>query len=243
MFLYAGILGINLIGIQCNSVCGYNVVKSLLHISNREYSKSAYSNTISSMDITGINTEDYILDYTFSDLNTIDYRINTNYLEQNIESYLNNQAFQKPIFNYNTFETDDFETIGRPSTLIIYGPHVNEIYNLLNTSVYIDIDLSLSYHVGKKVGCNFDPDIIVNVNTGYVDYIQDNNCNIKIPYSDNSIQLNYGRYTGSRFETPEIVNNIKEAYYDEFKNHFPRGLFGYIKVILAFKLREIINLI
>jgi hypothetical protein len=243
MFLFASVfvsvLGVNLIGIQCNSVCGYNVVKSLLHISNKEYFKSEYSNTISSVDIIGINTEDYIIDHTFSDLNTLDYRINTEFLQDNVNCYLNSQCFQKPVFNYNTMETDDFEIIGRPSTLIIYGPNVNEIHDSLNTSIYIDIDLSLSYHVGKKVDCNFNPDIIINVNLEYVDYVQKNKYHMNLPYSDNSVLIQYDKYTCSRFKIVESINDIKEQYHDEFKNHFPRGLFGYIKLILAFKIREL----
>lgn len=211
------------VGIQSNSVCGYKISNCILKLNNEIYSKPSYTNTLYSQRLTCIDTMDYI--------------INLAGLRDSLERFHDGVSFQKPIFNYNTNEIDDFETILNTDNLIFYGPHVEMIHELCNYTVYVDVDsyLQEKYLNGESVTCQFDPDFIVGINSDSVTFLQ------KDHYIDSLLEdypvevYTFKNYTGIK------INKFNELLLPMFfKNNDVTGLFGIIKFLTSSKLKEII---
>jgi len=216
------------VGIQSNSVCGYKISHCILKLNNEMYSKPSYTNTLYSRGLTCIDTMDYTI---------YDDRINLFDLRDCLERFHDGAPFQKPIFNYNTNEIDNFEIISDTDNLIVYGPHVGMINELCNYTIYIDVESSLEdkYLNGKSVGCLFEPDLIVGINTNYVTFLQKDNY-INRVLEDYPVELHtFKNYTGIKINT--FNQHMLPLL---FRNHDIKGLFGIIKILTSLKLKEII---
>lgn len=216
------------VGIQSNSVCGYKISNCLLKLNNEMYSKPSYTNTLYSPRLTCIDTVDYTI---------YDDTINLFDLRDCLERFHKDGTFQKPIFNYNTNEIDDFEIISNTDNLILYGPHVGMIDELCNYTIYIDIDLFLEekYLSSGSVKCLFEPDFIVGINSDYVTFLQKDNY-INSVLEDYPVEIhNYKNYRGIR------INKFNKLLLPVlFRNQDITGLFGIIKILISLKLKEII---
>ena len=216
------------VGIQSNSICGYKISNCLLKLSNEIYSKPSYTNTFYSSRLTCIDTMDYTM---------FDDTINLFDLRNCLERFHTRGAFQKPIFNYNTGEIDDFEIISNTDNLIVYGPHVGMISELCNYTVYVDIDsfLEEKYLNSESVKCLFEPDFIVGVNPDYVTFLQKGNY-INSVLKDYPVKIHtYKNYTGV------TINKFNKLLLPVlFRDHDITGLFGIIKILTSLKLKEII---
>lgn len=217
-----------IVGIQTNSMCGYKIANCLLKLNNKMYSKPSNTNTLYSSQITCIDTMDYTI---------MDNTINLFDLRDSLEYFHSGNTFQKPIYNYNIQEIDDFEIISNTDNLILYGPHINMVHDLCNYTVFVDIDSTLEkkYLNGKSVYCSFDPDFIIGVNEDYVTFLQ-KNASGKLPLDNYPVlEYNYRDYNGVKItQFNELLLPVL------FKNQDITGLFGMIKVLLSSKLKEII---
>lgn len=216
------------VGIQSNSVCGYKISNCLLKLNNEIYSKPSYTNTLYSSQLTCIDTTDYTM---------VDDRINLFDLKDCLERFHTGISFQKPIFNYNTNEIDDFEIISNTDNLIVYGPHVGMIHELCNYTIYVDIDsfLEEKYLNNEFIKCLFEPDFIVGVNSDYVTFLQKGNY-INSVLEDYPVEIHtYKNYTGVRIDK---FNKLLLPVL--FRDQDIAGLFGLIKILTSLKLKEII---
>lgn len=216
------------VGIQSNSVCGYKISNCILKLNNEMYSKPSYTNTLYSSRLTCIDTMDYTI---------FDNAINLWDLKDSLELFHSGRSFQKPIFNYNTNEIDDFEMISNTDNLIVYGPHVGMIHELCNYTVYVDIDSHLQekYLNSESVTCLFEPDFIVGINSNYVTFLQKDNY-VESLLEDYPFEVyNYKNYTGIKINK---FNKLLLPIF--FRNHDITGLFGIIKILTSLKLKEII---
>lgn len=216
------------VGIQSNSICGYKISNCLLKLNNEIYSKPFYTNTLYSSRLTCIDTMDYTI---------YDNAINLFDLRDCLERFHKFGSFQKPIFNYNTNEIDDFETISNTDNLIVYGPHVGMINELCNYTIYIDVDsvLEEKYLNSKSVTCLFEPDFIVGVNSDFVTFLQKGHY-INSILEDYPVEIHtYKNYNGIR------INKFNKLLLPVlFRNQDITGLFGIIKILTSLKLKEII---
>ena len=216
------------VGIQSNSVCGYKISNCLLKLNNEIYSKLSHTNTIYSPGLTCIDT----MDYTIRD-NTI----NLFDLRDCLERFHSDGVFQKPVFNYDTNNLDDFEIISNTDNLIVYGPHVGMVNDLCNYTVYVDVDslLEKKYLNSEAVTCLFEPDFIVGVNSDYVTFLQKGQY-INSVLEDYPVEIyKYKNYTGIR------INKFNKFLLPVvFRNYDITGLFGIIKILTSLKLKEII---
>ena len=216
------------VGIQSNSVCGYKISNCLLKLNNEIYSKLSHTNTIYSPGLTCIDT----MDYTIHD-NTI----NLFDLRDCLERFHSDGVFQKPVFNYDTNNLDDFEIISNTDNLIVYGPHVGMVNDLCNYTVYVDVDsfLEKKYLNSEAVTCLFEPDFIVGVNSDYVTFLQKGQY-INSVLEDYPVEIyKYKNYTGIR------INKFNKFLLPiVFRNYDITGLFGIIKILISLKLKEII---
>lgn len=221
------ILGL-VVGIQSNSICGYKISNCILKLNNEIYSKLSHTNTLYSPGLTCIDT----MDYTISD-NTI----NLFDLRDCLERFHSDGVFQKPVFNYNTNEIDNFEIISNTDNLIVYGPHVGMIHELCNYTIYIDVDsfLEEKYLNSDSVKCLFEPDFIVGINSDHVTFLQKGHY-INSILEDYPVEIyNYKNYTGIR------INKFNQLLLPVlFRNQDITGLFGIIKILTSLKLKEII---
>ena len=216
------------VGIQSNSVCGYKISHCLLKLNNEIYSKPSYTNTLYSQKLTCIDTMDYTI---------FDKEINLWDLKDSLEQFHAGRSFQKPIYNYNTQEIDDFEIISQTENLIVYGPHVDMIHDLCNYTLYVDVDTELQseYLNNEAVYCNFDPDFIIGISPYYVTFLQKGKY-INADLENYPVELyNYKDYNGIKINQ---FNKILLPMF--FKNYNINGLFGVIKMITSLKLKEII---
>ena len=216
------------VGIQSNSVCGYKISNCLLKLNNEIYYKPSYTNTMYSPKLTCIDSMDYTI---------FDDEINLFDLRYGLERFHEGNSFQKPIFNYNTNEIDDFEIISDTDNLVVYGPHVDKINELCNYTVYIDVEkvLEEKYLNGKSVNCLFEPDFIVGVNSGHVTFLQKGHY-INSVLKDYPVEIyNYKDYSGIR------INNFNNLLLPTiFRDQETAGLLGIIKILVSLKLKEII---
>lgn len=217
-----------IVGIQSNSVCGYKISNCVLTLNNEIYSKPSYTNTLYSPKLTCIDTMDYTI---------FDKKINLFDLRDCLERFHSGYSFQKPIYNYNINEIDDFEIISNTDNLIVYGPHVDMIHDLCNYTLYVDIDTRLQqeYLNNEVVDCNFNPDFIIGVSPEYVTFLQQDNY-INSLLDNYPVEVyNYKNYNGIRIDK---FNKFLLPIF--FSNYNVNGLFGIIKVLISLKLKEII---
>ena len=217
-----------IVGIQSNSVCGYKISNCVLTLNNEIYSKPSYTNTLYSPKLTCIDTMDYTI---------FDKKINLFDLRDCLERFHSGYSFQKPIYNYNINEIDDFEIISNTDNLIVYGPHVDMIHDLCNYTLYVDIDTRLQqeYLNNEVVDCNFNPDFIIGVSPEYVTFLQQDNY-INSLLDNYPVEVyNYKNYNGIRIDK---FNKFLLPIF--FSNYNVNGLFGIIKVLTSLKLKEII---
>lgn len=217
-----------IVGIQSNSVCGYKISNCVLKINNEIYSKPSYTNTLYSPKLTCIDTMDYTI---------FDKEINLFDLRDCLERFHSGYSFQKPIYNYNINEIDDFEIISNTDNLIVYGPHVDMIHDLCNYTLYVDIDTGLQqeYLNNEVVDCNFNPDFIIGISPEYVTFLQHDNY-INSLLDNYPVEVyNYKNYNGIRIDK---FNKFLLPIF--FRNYNVNGLFGIIKVLTSLKLKEII---
>lgn len=216
------------VGIHSNSICGYKISNCLLKLNNEIYSKPSYTNTLYSPRLTCIDTMDYTI---------FDNTINLFDLKDCLERFHTSGAFQKPIFNYNTNEIEDFEIISNTDNLIVYGPHVGMINELCNYTIYIDIDsfLEEKYLNSESIKCLFEPDFIVGINSDYVTFLQKGHY-INSILKDYPVEIHtYKNYNGIR------INKFNKLLLPVlFRNQDITGLFGIIKILTSLKLKEII---
>lgn len=217
-----------IVGIQSNSVCGYKIANCLLKINNEIYSKPSHTNTLYSPKLTCIDT----MDYTISDkeFNLFDLR-------DCLERFHSGYSFQKPIYNYNINEIDDFETISNTDNLILYGPHVNMVHDMCNFTVYIDIDAGLQqeYLNNEAVDCNFNPDFIIGINSNYVTFLQQGDYINSILENYPAEVYKYKNYNGIKIDK---FNKFLLPMF--FKTYNVHGIFGIINILTSLKLKEII---
>lgn len=216
------------VGIQSNSVCGFKIANCVLKINNEIYSKPSNTNTLYSHRLTCIDTMDYTI---------YDNTIHLFDLRDSLERFHSGDVFQKPIFNYNTNEIDDFEIISDTENLIVYGPHVGMINDLCNYTLYVNVDSFLEdkYLNSESVICLFEPDFIVGVNSDHVSFLQKDGY-INSELGDYPVELySYKNYTGIR------IDKFDKLLLPVFlRNHDITGLFGIIKILTSLKLKEII---
>ena len=215
------------VGIQSNSVCGYKISHSLLKLNNEIYSKPSYTNTLYSQKLTCIDTMDYTI---------FDKEINLWDLQDSLEQFHRGRSFQKPIYNYNTKEIEDFETISQTENLLIYGPHVDTIHELCNYTLYVDVTHELQRrYLDQVVDCNFDPDFIIGVSSEFVTFLQKGNY-INTNLENYPVEsYNYKNYNGIKIDN--FNSRLLPMF---FKNQEVNGLCGLIKIVASLKLKEII---
>lgn len=212
-----------IVGIQSNSASGFKIANCLLKLNNEIYSKPSHTNTIYSPRVTCIDTADYIG--------------NSPYLRHSLEQFHKGSSFEKPIYNYNTGELEDYEIISHTDNLLVYGTHINNAQDLCNYTVYVSVDssLELQYLNGESTECSFDPDFIIGINPYDVTILQKNNYDNSLLKDYPTEEYNNGDYMG-----------IKITKFDEIllptllKNQKVTGIYGIIKVLISTKIQEII---